>query len=288
MVNTSGSIWEVTLSNSLVGDTQYYLFINGDPTMVPGESGLDCTSDFPGYGVPFRTIVPTNATTILPTDCFNVCGPCDVAIPAITLVCDMQNFVDGGGTVSANGIHVAGDFQSEAGFPGDWDPATTALVNIGGTNKWTVTLNIPAGNYAYKFINGNVWGDNEDINGDCGTGADGNRALTVSGDASIEYCYNYCVLCEDVVGTNDPAFNAAIGMIPNPANDMVTVSYHFEESAILNIRLMNQLGQEIMTQKVIGQTGNINFDLNTVPNGVYMVHCSDGLRFSVKRLVVQK
>lgn len=287
MTNTSGSIWSVTLSNTLVGNTSYYLFINGDAATGTGESGLDCTSVFPGYNAPFRTVVPSSATTTLPTDCFNVCGPCAVVVPAITLVCDMQAFVDGGGTVSANGIHVAGDFQSEAGFPSDWDPTSAAMTNITGTEKWTITLNIPAGNYAYKFVNGNAWGDNENVTGDCGTGADGNRALTVAGDATIEFCYNYCVTC-DMVGTTDPAFNAAIHMMPNPANDKVTVSYQFDENVDLNVRLMNQLGQEISAQQVSGQSGNLQLDLNTIPNGVYMVQFTDGVRYAAQRLVVQK
>lgn len=45
----------------------------------------------------------------------------------LTLRVNMQ-----GQTIGAGGVHVAGSFQSEAGFPADWNPATTALTDLDG------------------------------------------------------------------------------------------------------------------------------------------------------------
>jgi len=81
-----------------------------------------------------------------------------------------------GQTVSANGVHVAGSFQSEAGFAGDWDPATTALTD-NGNGVWSVTLTIPAGYYEYKFVNGSSWGNDETPGTACNV--NGNRAVSV-------------------------------------------------------------------------------------------------------------
>ena len=57
-----------------------------------------------------------------------------------------------GQTVSANGVHIAGDFQSAAGAPGNWDPAATALTQVGTTNIYEVQVSIPDGIYQFKFI----------------------------------------------------------------------------------------------------------------------------------------
>lgn len=77
---------------------------------------------------------------------------------SVTFQVDMS-----GQTVSANGVHIAGDFQMAAGAAGNWDPAATALSQVGATNIYEVTVNIPDGLYQYKFINGNAWGDDEGV-----------------------------------------------------------------------------------------------------------------------------
>jgi alpha-amylase len=60
-----------------------------------------------------------------------------------------------GYTVNANGIHVWGDFQDEAGFATDWDPALTAMAQVGTSNIYEVVINVPAHKtYLYQYING--------------------------------------------------------------------------------------------------------------------------------------
>ena len=62
-------------------------------------------------------------------------------------------------SISPNGVHVAGSFQSEAGFGSDWQPGTTRLTDDNNDKIYEVTLNVPPGLYQYKFINGNSWSD---------------------------------------------------------------------------------------------------------------------------------
>ena len=60
--------------------------------------------------------------------------------------------------VDTAGVHVTGDFQSEAGFAtGDWDPGTTAMTqDVNDTNLYHVVVDIPAFRaYEFKFVNGN-------------------------------------------------------------------------------------------------------------------------------------
>ena len=89
-------------------------------------------------------------------------------------------------TVSENGIHLAGAMQG-------WDPSSTPLSD-NGNGIWEVTLSLTEfTSYEYKFINGNSWGSDEQVYGDCGAG-NGNRYLYVDSD-DIElpaYVFNSC------------------------------------------------------------------------------------------------
>jgi hypothetical protein len=116
----------------------------------------------------------------------------------VTFTVDMANQV-----VSANGVHLAGNLQAAAGFPKDWDPTSTLLTKVGTTTKYAVTLNLPDGNYNYKFINGNDWNlagvqlSEQKITTACGT-AGGDRIIDVKGvDFGVEYCFDKCYLCDE-------------------------------------------------------------------------------------------
>ncbi|RSK43281.1 alpha-amylase family glycosyl hydrolase [Hymenobacter perfusus] len=89
-------------------------------------------------------------------------------------------------TVAATGLHVAGNFQAAAGFPADWNPATTLLTDPDNDRVYEVTVNVPAGTYLYKFVNGNAWGGAELPPATCGV-TDGsgnvNREVVVGGSA---------------------------------------------------------------------------------------------------------
>jgi alpha-amylase len=66
-------------------------------------------------------------------------------------------------TISTYGVHVAGDFQAVAGYPGgDWQPGTSEMINEPGTQIYSVVVEIPAfSKYEYKFLNGDQWYDVE-------------------------------------------------------------------------------------------------------------------------------
>ncbi len=75
----------------------------------------------------------------------------------VTFQVDMSNQ-----TVSPTGVHIAGSF-ADANSDGtidnpypNWDPSVLTLTNA-GNGIWWITLDLAAGSYEYKFINGNVW-----------------------------------------------------------------------------------------------------------------------------------
>jgi hypothetical protein len=60
-----------------------------------------------------------------------------------------------GQTVSANGVHIVGDFQAAVGLGQDWDPATATMTQEGTTNIYSIVINLPAfKKYEYRFVNG--------------------------------------------------------------------------------------------------------------------------------------
>ncbi len=72
----------------------------------------------------------------------------------LTFSVDMNNE-----EISPSGVHVAGNFQAAAGFPADWNPGSSELTDIDGDGIFELTVNVPAGTYLYKFINGSTWND---------------------------------------------------------------------------------------------------------------------------------
>lgn len=62
-----------------------------------------------------------------------------------------------GWIISPMGMHIVGDFQTLAGFPGgDWNSATTSMFQeVSDTNIYSVVVDIPAfAKYEFKFANG--------------------------------------------------------------------------------------------------------------------------------------
>lgn len=117
----------------------------------------------------------------------------------ITFTVDMT-----GQTISANGIHLAGSFQN-------WDPAATEMLDA-GNNLYNITLDLSAGVYSYKFINGNAWTGEETVPSTCGTdnGFGGyNRSIEVldnSDDVIPTVCFGTCTSCAAPINTINVTF----------------------------------------------------------------------------------
>jgi alpha-amylase len=70
----------------------------------------------------------------------------------VKFMVDMRNEI-----LNANGVHIAGDFQTAAGYAGgDWNTGTTAMAQeVSDTNIYSVVVDIPAfAKYEFKYING--------------------------------------------------------------------------------------------------------------------------------------
>ena len=125
----------------------------------------------------------------------NFTDACDLSLACtydVTLRVNMANEM-----VSENGVHVAGEFQG-------WDPAATPASNA-AYGVYSVTVSLPNGVHEYKFINGNEWGQDEVISGDCAAAGTTNRFVTVAGGAVVTGtpCFGSC---DDCAGCTDPMF----------------------------------------------------------------------------------
>lgn len=105
----------------------------------------------------------------------------------MTFQVDMSQMV-----VSPAGVYLAGDFQG-------WNPALTLMTDMGG-GIYAITLDLPPGTYAFKYINGNTWGSDETVPPSCGQDngfAGYNRYITIVDETTIPaVCFGQCSLCE--------------------------------------------------------------------------------------------
>ncbi len=97
-------------------------------------------------------------------------------------------------TVAPNGVHVAGSWQDEAGYPSDWDPSTAAMTDPDGDGVYELMVMVPAGTYEYKFVNGNAWGSDESVPAACAVNQ--NRQVVLAANNVLPIvCYAACIDC---------------------------------------------------------------------------------------------
>ena len=188
---------------------------------------------------------------------------------------------------AADSIFVIGDFVG-------WDSNNAVYLEPQGNDVHSATVQIPVSidTVVYKFQNGRgnfEPGDN--LNEDCGIqgGFGFDRLGVIDGDTDLgEFCYTYCYTCQQVVDTDDPAFIEGISLRPNPTTGFTQLFFDFDQARNLNIRVMNQLGQQINVQNLRSATvGTVDLDLTNYAAGVYFVTITDGTNVKTERVMKQ-
>src|SRR5215210_3214836 len=87
-------------------------------------------------------------------------------------------------------VSIPGSYQSEAGCDGDWAPdcAKTQLAYDKGTDLWTGTFTIPAGNYEYKAAINNSWTENYGLHA---VNGGPNIPLALAADGPVKFYYDH-------------------------------------------------------------------------------------------------
>jgi hypothetical protein len=183
-----------------------------------------------------------------------------------------------------DGVHLAGSFQG-------WDPAKT-LMNLDAVKKiWSITIPLEKGIYQYKYINGNQWGQDENVVGFCVAPGSSNRSVTISGPTIIPLvCLNECTASSGCIeATSDLTFASAFQLAPNPTQGNVQLNYHLPNPSFLQIRISNLLGEIVAAQSIWSDTdGNIPLNIESLQNGLYSVNIYDGKMQTTKKLVLNR
>ena len=93
-------------------------------------------------------------------------------------------------TPNPTSVTIAGDMQSEAGCPGDWQPdcATTHLTYDSADDVWQGTFSLTAGDYQYKAALNNAWDENYGLNAQPGGE---NIPLSVAAAGGVKFYYSH-------------------------------------------------------------------------------------------------
>ncbi len=195
---------------------------------------------------------------------------CGVVLSFMTHAVQVTFQVDmSGQIVSSNGVHLAGSFSDVNGdgvidndLP-NWNPGGIALSD-GGNGIWAVTIELVAGLYEYKFVNGNDWSNPEFFSPDafCEDWLNGNRSITI-GDVDFTIpvvCWNECLACG--AGCIDPSNPPSIPIC------LVTVDIASGYNHILWEPVANSVVKEVVVYKetnelnVFEQIGSVDFNLS--------------------------
>jgi Secretion system C-terminal sorting domain len=267
------------------GDYEYK-FINGGKWDGREEKNVGCAAS--GDNRKFSLKDLNNGLNI-PTTCYNKCYSCDKR--EVTFVVDLSKQT---GVVPAD-VNIAGSFQDKVDGGGAvWTPGKIFMNRVGTSNIYTKTLIIPEGAYEFKYVLSKDWSKAENLpnNAACAAGKDGNRKL-VLGTVNVKLdtvCFNHCVTCSKVVAINDPAFDAAMNLFPNPTADVLNLNYDFTSSTSLNINIINVLGQSVYraTMPEIS-AGTAALDVHHLAEGTYIMQITDQQqRQTVKRFVIER
>ena len=84
---------------------------------------------------------------------------------------------------------------------------------------------------------------------------------------------------------NDPSVleGLEVDISPNPFNTSFTI-HHSETERPLSIRLFNATGMLILSDKITSRNTTVT-PKNSLPNGIYFLEISNGIKRTVKRLV---
>lgn len=182
--------------------------------------------------------------------------------------------------VSPNGVHIAGDFQEEAGFGGDWQAGATMLTDDSGDSIYSVTVRMITGTYQYKYINDNDWGNNEGVDGtqltsDCSTddGAGNiNRDLEVTSDTLLPvYFYDSCEINETATSLRDKMISLGFRVAPNPMGASAVIRFDNPTGQSFDVKVMGLDGRVVREYNDV-RGEELTIERGQMPAGLYFVN----------------
>ncbi len=179
---------------------------------------------------------------------------------SVLLVVDMSNEAAVDDTIC-----VAGNFQdSDAlNMQSEWTAGVHNLEDAEGDLVYSIEIQVPAGDYQYKYINGGTWGNNEGTGIDATCGIDDgfgnfNRLMTISSDTVIAFVYDACTAASIPTNTNKVATAASFDIAPNPLTDVTRITIDNPENETLDVIITNVMGQIVRQENVVNNTVEVS------------------------------
>ena len=249
-------IWTTTLPLT-IGSTQEYKF-SADAWTIQEQNNpaAPCTNGNATYTN--RVLVIPATDTVLSVVCWSQCTACDVDV---TLKVNMS-WEKANNAISADGIHVAGDFQG-------WLPGATEMLDANNDGIFEVTFTVPANSsIQYKFINGNAWGSDEPVPSACAVTGTTNRGATFAyGDSTMSpVCYGKCTDCAAGLGES----LQHVSLFPNPTRGQFNLA-RMDAATEVEVSVLDLQGKVLTVAKWSEGVETLSIDLSSFANGVYMV-----------------
>jgi hypothetical protein len=177
-------------------------------------------------------------------------------------------------TVSANGVHVAGNFQSN-------DPATHRMYSF-KNNKYEIISYMVPGNYTYKFYNGNTVSNSETVPAGCSSSGD--RTINQTNDIFLNsVCYSSCSNCypSTIVETK----TSDLKIFPNPMSLSTMIQFGDHEN-IHHLSVTDITGRLVFYKSSVLNSSYL-LSNNGLHKGVYIikVETKSGKKISSKLIV---
>jgi hypothetical protein len=249
-------IWTTTLPLP-VGSTQEYKF-SADAWTIQEQNNpaAPCTNGNATYTN--RVLVVPATDTVLNVVCWSQCTACDVDVTLkVNMAWEVAN-----NAISADGIHVAGDFQG-------WNPGATEMLDANNDGIYEVTIKVPANSsIQYKFINGNAWGSDEPVPSACAVTGTTNRGATFAyGDSTMSpVCFGKCTDC--AAGLGESLQN--VSLFPNPTRGQFNL-VRMDAATEVEVSVLDLQGKVLTVAKWSEGVDALSIDLSSFANGVYMV-----------------
>ncbi|MFO0356597.1 MAG: T9SS type A sorting domain-containing protein [Sphingobacteriaceae bacterium] len=201
-------------------------------------------------------------------------GNAPVGKTLIRFKVDMQN----AGTISSNGVHVAGDFQ---GF----DPSKIRLYSFENSVYEIITYMNTTGIKQFKYYNGNTAIQTETVPTNCATS--GNRTTNVVNDSIlVTVCYNECNICTpNGIQKNSIAYES-VKLTPNPAKETVTIS-NANLKGGEKITIMDVAGKKVQEIYVDSQMPEIKINITELTSGLYQLYIGSESGIKHSKLIIE-
>jgi hypothetical protein len=168
-------------------------------------------------------------------------------------------------TVSANGVHIAGNFQNN-------DPATTIMYSFGNNIYEYMAYLTPSTNVEYKFYNGNTVANTEIVPGTCAIA--GNRIINNVDSAQIlpTVCFSGCINCTPLKTIASEPF-ISINLAPNPMMDHTILTFN-DDAKSHSVSIVDMQGRTIKQFNNIN-TNSLQIEKEMLAASCYFIKIAD-------------